>query len=72
MIRQKDRENTLILMDQNIREAGKMIYNMVTEFKNGRKVAVTKDNIFKEKNMEKANINGQMVLNILVIGYKII
>lgn len=59
-------------MDLDIKEVGKMIYSMVMDYKNGLKVVVIKDNISREKNMVKDNINGLTELNTLEIGYKII
>lgn len=41
---------------------GKMIYNMVMVKKNGQMVHIMKDNILKDKNVEKVDMYGVIIV----------
>lgn len=69
-IKLMDRGFIYIPMVQNIKEIGKMIFNKVLAYKVGKMGLNIKDIIKKEKNMEKENIYGQMVLHTMGNGYK--
>lgn len=57
-----------MLMDLNMKGNGKMIYNMVMELNHGLMDRNIQEHITKEKNKEKENINGLMVLIMMENG----
>ena len=69
----------LILMEQNMKVIGRMIFNMDLVSKNvlifkyleGLMVQVMRGSIRMEKNMEKVNIHGVMKIFMMGIGWKI-
>lgn len=58
----------LMLMDQSMKEIGKMIYNMVKVLKLGLMDLNILDSILMVRNKEKENMNGQMDHIMMVIG----
>ena len=68
MIKQMDLEFITILMEQNTKETGKMIFSKEKELKHGQMEQNMKDNIKLEKSKEKELIFGQMDRNIVVLG----
>lgn len=69
--KQKVKGNTLIKMVQHMLEPGQII-NITAEVQKTGKEIYTTGNINTVKNMEKANLFGQMVLNMMVICLKMI
>lgn len=61
-IKLMEKESIYILMGQNMRGNGKMIYNMDMVRKFGMMDLNIQGIIFKGKNKDKVNMNGQMVL----------
>ena len=60
MIKQKVLESTLIWMELSTQVSGRKISSMDRELKHGQMEPCMKENINKEKNMEEANLSGQM------------
>jgi len=60
MIRHTDLGCTVILMEQSTRANGKKTNNMAMVLKHGQMVQDMKENMFKERNTEKANLLGLM------------
>lgn len=58
----------LMLMDQSMKEIGKMIYNMVKVLKLGLMDLNILDSILMVRNKGKENMNGQMDHIMMVIG----
>ena len=63
-------ESIVILTVQNMKDIGKKINNMVTDWKPGQMAPNTKANTFKEKNMEPEGSHGLMEVPIMVILLK--
>ena len=61
-------ELTFMEQEINIQENGLMIFNKVKDVKLGLMVHNITDNIIKEKEMEKENIYGQMVVIMMENG----
>ena len=61
-------ELTFMEQEINIQENGLMIFNKVKDVKLGQMVHNITDNIIKEKEMEKENIYGQMVVIMMENG----
>lgn len=58
----------LMLMDQSMKEIGRMIYNMVKVLKLGLMDLNILDSILMVRNKGKENMNGQMDHIMMVIG----
>lgn len=63
-----DMVSILMLMDQSMKEIGKMIYNMVKVLKLGLMDLNILDSILMVRNKGKENMNGQMDHIMMVIG----
>lgn len=63
-----DMVSILMLMDQSMKEIGRMIYNMVKVLKLGLMDLNILDSILMVRNKEKENMNGQMDHIMMVIG----
>lgn len=68
MIKLMDMVSILMLMDQSMKEIGKMIYNMVKVLKLGLMDLNILDSILMVRNKGKENMNGQMDHIMMVIG----
>ena len=68
MIRHMEKVSTLMLMDQDMKENGLKTNNMVLVLKDGLMVHLMKGNIHKEKNMERENSHGQIIVHIQEIS----
>ena len=60
MIKQKVLGFTLIWMEPNTQASGRKTSSMGRELKPGQMVPCMKENMFLAKNMEGANLSGQM------------
>ena len=69
--KQMDMEYIYILMVQNIKDHGKIIYSMGLANNNGKMDLNILEIIYKVKNMEKENINGLLNQYLKVNGFKI-
>lgn len=63
-----DMVSILMLMDQSMKEIGRMIYNMVKVLKLGLMDLNILDSILMVRNKGKENMNGQMDHIMMVIG----
>lgn len=61
-------ESTLMLMDQSMKEIGRMIYNMVKVLKVGLMDLNILDSMWMVRSKGKENMNGQMDHIMMVIG----
>ncbi len=61
---------TSMLMEHNMKESGRMIFNMAKELKLGQMVLDTKVTMGLVESMESVLINGMMVRNTQEIGKK--
>ena len=61
-------DHIVIQTEANIKEDGKMIYNMEKENNLGLMEVVIKVSIFKEKNKDRVNITGRTEVGIMVTG----
>ena len=68
MIRHKVLDHIVIQTEANIKEDGKMTYNMEKENNHGLMEVVIKVSIFKEKNKDRVNITGRMEVGIVETG----
>ena len=71
MIKQMDMEFMSIKMELDMRENGKMIYNMDRVKRFGQIIRCMRDTIMKGKSMEKVFIFGKMDLAMTETGLKI-
>ena len=60
MIKQKVLESTLIWTEPSTQVSGRKISSMDKELKHGQMEPCMKENMYLAKNMEEANLSGQM------------
>lgn len=72
MIRQMEKGFTLIWMEQDTKESGKWISNMVKGRKYGQIMHHMKEIIYMERSMARESLSGQMVLHTMENLKKII